>query len=359
MKKKVTVISNGLSGKGGTETVLSHLGNSESINAVFELDLFIFSKVRYSKWLKSCGYNRVYSTKMNSKILRLIKLILFLIKFNGEALIVTDQKILPVTSIIKSVFHKKYEVIFWSHYALDNDTLKDNENGVYIDFGKIKKADYFFAISTGIKRELIAAGVSPNKIKVIYNPISKKQKTIFPDKNECKFIYIARIQLKGQKNFGGLLDCLKKLPGNWSLDVYGAGDDLFKAEKFVESNDNLRNKVNFKGWIDNPWPKIKEANALLLNSEFEGLPMVLAEALSYGIPVVSSDCPTGPEDLVKSGENGYLYKVRDYQELLVILEKFVDKNISFNIDTIKNSVSFMYNSNYDKRFIKNINDIIK
>ncbi|NDR77683.1 glycosyltransferase [Fructilactobacillus sanfranciscensis] len=358
MKNKIAVIGNGLSGKGGTESVLTYLGNCQTIIKQFDLELFIFSPVKHQAFLKNCGYNKVYSTEIKSKYLRLLKMIAYLIIFNGDALLVTDQKMLPVTYYLKKLFHKKYKIIFWNHYALDKDVLAKNKNSVEIDFNKIKLADNYFAISSGIKQELIENGIPADKIDVIYNPIQPKQKVISPDQQVCRFIYIARIQMSGQKNLGGLLRSLAKLDGSWVLDIYGSGDDLQLAEEFVDNQPNLSKRITFKGWVSDPWQQIKTANALLLNSDYEGLPMVLAEALSYGIPCVSSDCPTGPNDLISSGENGFLYPVNDYKKLNEELTLIINHEISFDRVAISQSVDFMFNKNYDNRFINDLKTII-
>ena len=60
--------------------------------------------------------------------------------------------------------------------------------------------------------------------------------------------------------------------------------------------------ITWHGWVDKPWEKINSASCTLLLSKFEGFPMVILESLSYGIPVISSDCPTGPEDLIIDDE---------------------------------------------------------
>lgn len=359
MKKKVAVIGNGLSGKGGTESVLAYLGNCKTILNQFDLELFIFSPVKHQEFLKTCGYNRVYSTQIKSKLIRLLKMIKYLTVFNGDALLVTDQKMLPVAYYLKKVLHKKYKIIFWNHYALDKDVLANNKNSVEIDFNKIKLADDYFAISSGIKQELIENGIPAAKIDVIYNPIQPKKRLILADHQVCRFVYIARIQMSGQKNLGGLLHSLAKLDGNWVLDIYGSGEDLQLAEDFVIKQPNLAKRVTFKGWVSDPWQQIKTANALLLNSDYEGLPMVLAEALSYGIPCVSSDCPTGPNDLIVSGENGFLYPVRDYKKLNEELALIINHEVDFDRKFISKSVDFMFNENYDKRFIDDLMTIIK
>ena len=96
----------------------------------------------------------------------------------------------------------------------------------------------------------------------------------------------------------------------------------------------------------------EHASALLLNSNFEGLPMVIAEGMSYGIPAIATDCKTGPEDLIKSNLNGYLYPVGDYSKLSEYLKKFINDDVDFDSQKIKDSIDFLYDDSYDQRFVR-------
>ncbi len=69
---------------------------------------------------------------------------------------------------------------------------------------------------------------------------------------------------------------------------------------------NLENKVHFAGTQSNPFPYLAGAKFLALSSRTEAFPMVLIEALALQCPVVATDCPTGPREIVRDGENGLL-----------------------------------------------------
>ena len=66
---------------------------------------------------------------------------------------------------------------------------------------------------------------------------------------------------------------------------------------------------------DNPYPYIKKADLFILSSNFEGLPNVLLEAITLNTFVISSNCPTGPSEILDNGKGGLLFKVGDYNEL--------------------------------------------
>src|SRR5688572_14188789 len=71
----------------------------------------------------------------------------------------------------------------------------------------------------------------------------------------------------------------------------------------------VANRVFFSGYVDNPYPLIRAARAFVLSSHWEGLPLVLAEAVAVGTPVVSTDCPNGPREILDGGRFGVLVPV--------------------------------------------------
>ena len=94
--------------------------------------------------------------------------------------------------------------------------------------------------------------------------------------------------------------------------------DLEKKKKEIinQVNELKLNKI-FKilSFKDNPYPYIKKSNIFLLSSKFEGLPNVLLEAITLNKFVISSDCPTGPSEILDNGQGGSLFKVGDHKQL--------------------------------------------
>jgi glycosyltransferase involved in cell wall biosynthesis len=70
-------------------------------------------------------------------------------------------------------------------------------------------------------------------------------------------------------------------------------------------------KKRLKGFTSDIYSKMRESSMYLMTSEFEGFPLVLIEAMSTGLPVVSYACPTGPKDIIDDGKNGFLVPVND------------------------------------------------
>lgn len=97
---------------------------------------------------------------------------------------------------------------------------------------------------------------------------------------------------------------------DWTLNIYGDGIRFPHYEKMI-LEEQLQDKVILHGRSNEIPEKLKESSIFVMTSEAEGLPMVLIEAMSSGLPCVSYDCPTGPSDIIKDGEDGFLINLND------------------------------------------------
>lgn len=136
-------------------------------------------------------------------------------------------------------------------------------------------------------------------------------------------------------------DVVKRYP-NWILDIYGDGIE----------RDNLQKLINRLGLIDNvklhgnsnSMPKhYLESSIFLFTSLAEGLPMVLIEAQSFGLPIVAYDCPTGPSDIITNNEDGFIVEQADTEELKEKLFKLIENKevrLRMGLAASKNAVRF-------------------
>ncbi len=119
-----------------------------------------------------------------------------------------------------------------------------------------------------------------------------------------------------QKGFDLLLDawCVvhSKYP-EWRLDIYGGGDNGFYQK--LASEKMLSSVVTCHAAVSDILEKYVQSSVFVLSSRYEGFGLVLVEAMSAGLPVVSFDCPCGPRDIVRDGENGLLVESGNVNQL--------------------------------------------
>ncbi len=191
----------------------------------------------------------------------------------------------------------------------------------------------------------------------IYNPLntkrikklSKQKVSIIFKKNKLKIISIGR--LSKEKDHITFLKALRLLKNQIKYEavIMGKGKLRNKLEKFIEEN-NLNKHVKLIGYKPNPYPYIKQSDFVILTSLHEGLPNVLLEALILKKFIISSNCLSGPKEILLNGKGGALFKVGDYNELkkLIIFykknPKIRNRKIKFALKKINR---FNYKTNLD------------
>jgi glycosyltransferase involved in cell wall biosynthesis len=153
---------------------------------------------------------------------------------------------------------------------------------------------------------------------VIYNPLTPpaNQSTkieLPPEADVDKKWVVAMGRLVEQKNFSMLLSAFKRIADahpDWQLLIFGEGQLRSQLEK-QRDDLNLSGQVLLPGITTNPFGIYRRAQLYVMSSVWEGLGMVLFEALSCGLPVVSTDCPSGPREIIQDGINGILVPNQD------------------------------------------------
>ena len=131
-----------------------------------------------------------------------------------------------------------------------------------------------------------------------------------------------------QKRVNDLLVAVSRLRGDWKLKLIGGptkGSEIDEARlKSLGAELGLDGRVEWLGWQNDPWRAAGETTALVMTSAYEGFGMVLVEANARGIVCVSSDCESGPSEIVVPGSNGWLFPVGDIDRLTARLQSLVD-----------------------------------
>ena len=181
----------------------------------------------------------------------------------------------------------------------------------------LKKADKTMVNSYEFRNKL-KSNFNVNSV-CIYNPLNKREilkkskikvKKIFNRKKSLKILNIGRfVEQKDQMTLLRSLNRVKKKI-NFEAVLIGKGILKSKLKQFINDN-NLSDNVKLIEFTANPFPYIKEADIFVLSSLFEGLPNVLLEALVLKKFIISSNCNTGPKEILLNGKGGLLFKVGD------------------------------------------------
>ncbi|MFA0560648.1 glycosyltransferase [Vibrio breoganii] len=187
------------------------------------------------------------------------------------------------------------------------------------------------AVSDGIKDDLIISfGISRDKIKRIYNFIDFEHVKHMSSQKAEQFIdfeYICHVgRHSKEKNIELLINAFSKLSNQEiKLVLVGQGPYTSKLKKQV-SKLGLSKQVIFLGFQKNPYVYMKNAKCLVLSSNREGLPTVLLEALSLSTKVVSTNCPSGPSEILNNNLEEYLVPVNDELALTRAINKSLEDN---------------------------------
>jgi glycosyltransferase involved in cell wall biosynthesis len=245
------------------------------------------------------------------------------------------------------------------HNQLSISTVKTLKISKY--FVKlITRISYPFAtgnmtVSEGVKRDLVSLTNLPEEsIEVIYNPAARGigKKTNLPSNtkndlwgdNPGKCI-ISIGSFKKQKNFKLLIESFSMLSSEIKATLIILGEGPLRQDLEKQVTDlNLSDLVYLPGFVKDPSPWLLTADLFVLSSNWEGLPTVLIEALDCGLPIVSTDSPTGPSEILEAGKWGVLVPLDDSVELLKGIKA------SLNLKHDKNALM----SRADKFSVQNI-----
>jgi glycosyltransferase involved in cell wall biosynthesis len=180
-------------------------------------------------------------------------------------------------------------------------------------------ADAVVAVSHGVAEDLITmTGLPMEKVKVIYNPVITPELFVKAEEplDHPWFrpgeppVVLGVGRLTKQKDFPTLIRAFalvrKERPAR--LMILGEGEERPKLETLAREL-GIEEDFVLPGFVENPYKYMKRASAFVLSSRWEGLPAVLIEALALGVPVISTNCPSGPAEILEHGKWGCLVPV--------------------------------------------------
>lgn len=236
-----------------------------------------------------------------------------------------------------NLFENKKKIV-WLHGELSN-LVKFRKNQKKFK-NNLSKCDKIVLISNDMKK-IFEEKLEDlkEKTELIYNPFdfesiknrSNDYSEIRDDEKELLkdnyIIMVSRLD-NVQKDFNTIIKAFKIVnqnKGNIKLYLLGDGPNRALIEKMIKK-ENLQKNIKLLGAKKNPYPWIKNSKLLVHSSKYEGLPTVLIEALILNKVIVSSDCPTGPREILDDDNYGALVEVGDYSTMAKVILELLQEN---------------------------------
>ncbi|NMB87059.1 MAG: glycosyltransferase [Chloroflexi bacterium] len=309
-------------GGGGAEKVVLHLcgGLLQSGRAV---DLLLKEKSGALLARLPAGVN-VIDFQASSMSRCLPGLVRYLRQTGPEALVATMELPNLLSILAGQLAGGRTPVITTTHDTLSH-TIRTNTGSATLDHILVwllyRFAHRVVCVSRGVADDLATyAGLPRRRIDVIYNPvITPELKALAAQPFDHPWfapgqppVVLGVGRLVAQKDFATLLRAFALLRARTParLVLLGEGEQRAELEALAERQ-GIRQDVWFAGFQANPFQVMSRAAVMVMSSLHEGFGMVLVEAMACGCPLVSTNCPHGPEELLDGGRYGHLVPLRD------------------------------------------------
>lgn len=213
-------------------------------------------------------------------------------------------------------------------------------------------ADEVVTVSDGVAQDIAeTTKMSVSEMTTIYNPIytpeihekmSEKVNHPWLSKDDSPVV-LGVGRMTPAKDFPTLLRAVAQLEEDIRLVILGRGPDK-ESLKALARDLEIGHRVSFPGFVDNPYAYMAKADVFVLSSAWEGFGNVLVEAMACGTPVVSTDCPGGPAEILEHGQFGPLIPVGDHEAMATAIRETLRNPIDskalqtragdFNIESI-------------------------
>jgi glycosyltransferase involved in cell wall biosynthesis len=261
-----------------------------------------------------------------SRFVKYFKLRSYLQKQQFDYVIDFRHRINPrMEWVFLKFIYRNLKFIYTVHSSRLETYLTDNK---WVAKQMFQKAHKIVAVSHFIKQK-IETKFNAKSVEVIPNSVSIHSVSTT---EKLPFDYIIAVgRLVPLKQFDQLIESYANsdLPQrNIHLVILGIGEEQIMLENRI-ANLNLEDKVHLLGFKENVWGYISNAKFLVLSSQYEGFPMTILEALSLGIPVISFNCESGPNEMIINHHNGILVENQNFTELTHKMNIFVEDEVLY------------------------------
>ncbi len=183
------------------------------------------------------------------------------------------------------------------------------------------KANYLVVQTEGIK-SFYKNFIEQKRLKIIPNPINPQFKNKPEIERENVILNVGR--LSEQKAQHILIEAFANIkPKGWKLYIVGSGEKKEDLDLLVRDSD-MSNQIELLGTVKNVDKLYSSSKIFAFTSIYEGFPNALLEAMYFGLACISTDCPTGPSELIQNDKTGYLVPVNDVKALEDRLEFLIN-----------------------------------
>jgi len=187
------------------------------------------------------------------------------------------------------------------------------------------RADAVVAVSEGVAHDLVTGfGLAGSSVRVLNNPVVTPEVTRMQSRpashpwlrDPSLTVVLAVGRLVQQKDHATLIEAFARADLGPQVRLVVLGEGPLRPDlEAVVARHGLAGRVHLPGFVDNPYAEMAAADLFVLPSRWEGSPGVLIEAMSCGVPVVATDCPSGPDQILDGGRYGRLVPVGDVASL--------------------------------------------
>lgn len=201
-------------------------------------------------------------------------------------------------------------------------------------------ANHIVAVSQGVANDLVRIGLAPDRISAIYNPIVTSD--LYKKANEHLShpwfqpgqppVILGAGRLTRQKDFPTLIHAFSKYRQDHMsrLVILGEGEERHSLEELARDL-KVDDDISFVGFVENPYTYMAKSSVVVLSSAWEGFGNVLVEAMAVGTPVISTDCPSGPSEILDYGKYGQMVPVSDVEQLVLAICETLKQPISSEV----------------------------
>lgn len=263
--------------------------------------------------------------KRGTKIVisRQISILSKIIRENKYNTVVLNGPALLFSSNLKKIF-PNIKLIMWMHNSSDkylNSYFKENRTLLIESMRNAK------VVCLTEEDKMNFSKYSDDVLK-IWNPV-----TIINDRiselSEKTISFVGRIDIE-HKGIDYLIEIASKLPSGWRISIAGNGNEkAMKVFNNLIKKYSAYNKIIYKGTLEGESLKrhYLDSSIYLMTSRWEGMPLVLAEAMSFGLPIIAFE-QSGSKEVLKDGEYGILVENGDIKKMVSEINKLIsDKNI--------------------------------